>query len=271
MTKALAVKKLLDTPAVKAKFTEMLGGKTGAAFMSSISTAVSQNPSLQKCEPMSVISSAATAASMNLPINPSLGYSHIVPYGSKAQFQIGWKGFVQMAQRTGQYQTINTTEVYEGQLKDENPFTGEMEFQKERTSDKVIGYLLYFRLINGFEKYFYMTKEACEKHGKKYSKMYQRGKGQWAEDFDSMALKTVVKMGLSKFGILSTEMQKAVELDQGVINEDGSPAYVDNPTREEPKDITPDQPSNLMDAMNIEDAVEIDPQSEAIPQDNTLI
>jgi recombination protein RecT len=264
MTKALAVKKLLDTPAVKGKFVDMLGGKRGAAFMSSISTAVSQNPSLQKCEPMSVISSAATAASMDLPINPSLGYAHIVPYGRSAQFQIGWKGFVQMAQRTGQYQTINTTPVYDGQLVERNPFTGDMTFQIDRKSDTIVGYLLYFKLINGFEKYFYMTKQEVEKHGKKYSKMYQRGKGQWVDDFDGMALKTVVKMGLSKFGILSTEMQKAVELDQGVIDEEGNPQYVDNP-KTEPRDITPDQPSNLMDAM------EIDPQSEVVDHNNEVI
>jgi len=267
MTKALAVKKLLETNAIQAKFTDMLGGKRAAQFMSSISTAVSQNPMLQKCEPMSVISSAATAASMDLPINPSLGYAHIVPYGSKAQFQIGWKGFVQMAQRTGQYQTINTTPVYDGQLVEQNPFTGEMKFQIEKTSETVIGYLLYFRLINGFEKYFYMTKEECEKHGKRYSKMYQRGKGQWAEDFDSMALKTVVKMGLSKFGILSTEMQRAVEVDQGVIDENGQPVYEDNPGKSEPRDITPDQPDSLMDAMGIDNTVEIDPQSEVAPQE----
>lgn len=214
------VKSLLATPSIKDRFNQVLGTKS-AAFMSSIISAVSSNKQLATCDPMSVIASAAVAASMDLPINPSLGFAHIVGYGGVAQFQMGWKGFVQLAMRTGQYKTINATEVYEGQITDHNPFTGKMTFNNEKTSDKIIGYLLYFELVNGFEKYFYMTKDACEKHGKRYSQSYKKGFGQWKDNFDAMALKTVVKLGLSKYGILSTDMAKALDTDQAEVTIDG--------------------------------------------------
>jgi len=218
---------LLRTPDIQKRFEEMLG-KRAPAFMSSIISSVNSNPELKKCEPMSVISAAAVAASMDLPINPSLGFAFIVPYKEFAQFQIGWKGYVQLAIRSGQYKKINVAPVKEGQLKSYNPFTGDMEFVNEALSDEEIGYLLYFRTINGYEKYFYMTREEVETHGKRYSKMYQRGKGMWVSDFTVMALKTVVRMGLSKFGILSVDMQKALEVDQAAIDEKGEPKYIDS-------------------------------------------
>lgn len=214
------VKSLLATPSVKSRFEEVLGSKS-AAFISSIVSAVSSNKKLATCDPMSVIASAAVAASMDLPINASLGFAHIVPYGQTAQFQMGWKGFIQLAMRTGQYKTINATEVYEGQIEDHNPFTGKMVFNQQKKSDTIVGYLLYFELVNGFEKYFYMTKDACDKHGKRYSQSYKSGYGQWKDNFDAMALKTVVKLGLSKYGILSTDMQKALDTDQAEVSLEG--------------------------------------------------
>jgi recombination protein RecT len=231
------LKGLLQDPSIRSRFEQVLGGRA-PAFMSSILSAASANKSLSEADPMSVISSAAVAASMDLPINASLGFAHIVAYQGKndpkpvAQFQMGWKGFVQLAQRTGQYKTINLALVYEGQLKCRNSFTGEMEFQEERTSDKVIGYLLYFKLIGGFEKYFYMTREQIHEHAKEYSKAFKKGYGPWVDDFDSMGLKTVCKLGLSKFGPLSVELQKAFTLDQAVIDEQGEPRYVDAEPRE---------------------------------------
>lgn len=222
----LKVKTFLDEPSVRKRFEEMLG-KRAPAFISSIISAVSSNAALAKCEPMSVVSSAAVAAAMDLPINSSLGFAHIVPYNNVAQFQMGWKGFVQLAMRSGQYKTINAIEVLEGQIKHLNPFTGEMEFVTEATSEKIVGYLLYFKLLNGYEKYFYMTRPDVDAHGKKYSASYKKGFGMWKDDFDAMALKTVVKLGLSKYGILSVDMQQAVALDQAVVGEDGEPRYVD--------------------------------------------
>jgi len=217
---------VLHTPAVRTRFDEMLG-KRSAAFISSIISAVNSNQYLRDCEPMSVVSAAAVAASMDLPINPSLGFAHIVPYDGSAQFQIGWKGFVQLAMRSGQYKTINITPVYEGQIKKHNPFTGEMEFDSSVVSEKTAGYLLYFKLLNGYEKYFYMTKDQCLAHGKKYSRSFKKGKGVWVDDFDSMALKTVAKLGLSKYGILSVDMQRAIELDQAEVDENMNTKYID--------------------------------------------
>lgn len=207
------MKGLLATPDIQKRFQEVLGTRANA-FMSSIVSAYSANKSLSECEPMSVIASAMIAATLDLPINPSLGMAHIVPYKGVGTFQIGWKGFVQLALRSGQYKTIHVTPIYAGQIKAINQFTGDMEFNQERTSDTVIGYLLYFKLINGFEHYHYMTKEQCDAHGRRYSASYRLGKGKWVDQFDDMALKTVVKMGLSKFGILSIDMQTAIEKDE---------------------------------------------------------
>jgi recombination protein RecT len=229
--KALTLSALLSAESIKARFTEVLGDRA-PAFISSIISAVSMNNALKACDPGSVVSAAAVAATLDLPISSSLGFSHIVPYSGKAQFQMGWKGFIQLAMRSGQYRTINLSVVYEGQLIKHDPFTGSMELDASaKKSDVVIGYLLYFRLSNGYEKYFYMTRQECEAHGKKYSKSYSSG--QWAKNFDAMALKTVAKLGLSKYGILSVAMQKAVEVDQAVIGENEKPEYVDAKTAEE--------------------------------------
>jgi recombination protein RecT len=211
------LKGMLADVKVKNRFEEILG-KKAPGFISSIISAVQANSALQECEPGSVIGAAVIAASLDLPINPSLGQAHIVPYSKVAQFQMGWKGYVQLAQRTRQYAAMNATEVYEGQLVKLDSITGDMQFDAEaKKSDKVIGYLFYFRLLSGFEKYTYMTVEQCHAHGKRYSKSYSNPKGKWQLDFPSMALKTVVKMGLSKWGPLSTEMQTAVTHDQAVV------------------------------------------------------
>ena len=216
---------LLSQENIKSRFEDVLG-KKAAGFMSSVISATKANTSLSKCDPMSVISSAMIAATLDLPINPSLGMAHIVPYKDIATFQMGWKGYIQLAMRSGQYKTINLTRVFDGQIKDHNPFTGDYEFTTKRDSDTVIGYLLYFRLINGFEKYVYMTKGEVEAHAKRYSVSYRNNSGPWKSDFDSMALKTVAKMGLSKYGILSIEMQKAVVSDDSTDFE-GNTVYPD--------------------------------------------
>lgn len=211
-TTAPRVSGLLHQESVKKKFEEVLG-KKAPAFISSIISAVSTNKALSECEPMSVVSAAGIAAAMDLPISPSLGLAHIVPYKGVAQFQIGWKGFVQLAMRSGQYKTINLCIVYEGEVKNVDRFTGAMEFSGKRDSEQVIGYLLYFKLLNGYEKYFYMTAEECFNHGKRYSRSFESPNGQWKNNFDAMALKTVCKLGLSKYGVLSIEMQTAMISD----------------------------------------------------------
>jgi recombination protein RecT len=218
-----SVSSILSQDLVKARFTEILG-KSANAFVSSIISATKSNPSLAECEPDSVISSAVIAATLNLPIQSNLGFAHIVPYKKDgvpvAQFQMGYKGFIQLALRTAQYKTINASEIYEGELIKHDRITGDVELDtNKKKSNKVIGYVAYFKLLNGFEKMLYMTREQLESHGGKYSKSYANKYGRWQQDFDSMALKTVIKLLLSKYGILSVDMQTAIITDQSVIKD----------------------------------------------------
>lgn len=242
---------LIKSAQVKQRFEEMLG-KKAAGFMSSILSVSNSNKLLTTADPNTILSAAAVAASLDLPINPSLGFAHIVPYLDRktgktvAQFQIGWRGLVQLAMRSGQYNLMNAAIVYEGDLIKHNRFTGEMVFSDgPKTSDKVIGYVAYLRTKNGFEKYLYMSREQAEKHGRRYSKSYDSG--QWSKDFDAMALKTVLKMLLGKFGLLSIEMTRAIETDQAVIKEDGTPDYVDSGSAIDADVVSEDKPEPNLD------------------------
>jgi len=213
------LKKQLSDVSIKKRFEEMLG-KKAPGFISSIINVVNGNDLLAKADPQSIIMSAAVAATLDLPINPNLGFAYIVPYSGKAQFQMGYKGFIQLAMRTGQYKTINACEIYEGELKSFKRLTGMVELDyAAKTSETVIGYVAYFAMINGFEKMWYMTKEQIEAHGKTYSKSFSNANGRWKKDFHSMALKTVLKLLLSKYGFLSIDMQKAVLSDQGIVSD----------------------------------------------------
>lgn len=217
----------LQQEAVQKKFSELLGTKA-KGFITSVMSAVSGNAALSKADPTSVYMAAMMAAALDLPVNQNLGFAYIIPYGDKAQFQIGVKGLTQLAQRSGQFKTISTTPVYEGQLKSQDPLKG-FEFDwSAKISDTVIGYAAYFALLNGFEKTLYMSVEQVEKHGKRFSKTF--GSGVWKTDFDAMAEKTVLKRLLSKYAPLSIEMQKATVADQAVINdvETMDVEYVDN-------------------------------------------
>lgn len=214
-----SVKGLMDSPAVKKRFEEVLCGKA-PQYMSSIVNLVNSDTNLKKCEPMSVIASCMVAATMDLPVDKNLGYAWVVPYGTKAQFQMGYKGFIQLALRTAQYKGINVVEIREGELINWNPLTEELEVDfTQRKSNKVIGYAGYFKLLNGFEKKAYWSKEDMEAHAKKFSKTYNFKNGVWQTDFDSMAKKTVLRNLLSKWGILSIEMQKAYTADNNTIKE----------------------------------------------------
>nr|DAK49653.1 MAG TPA: RecT protein [Caudoviricetes sp.] len=222
---AKTLKGMLEMPAYKNKFNEMLG-KKAAGFMSSIIAVTNNNKYLAKANPATVIGAAAQAAMLDLPINQSLGFAYIVPYGNEAQFQLGYKGYIQLAQRSGQYVDIGAKTVYEGELEYENRLLDKFKFG-ERTGDKVIGYLAYFRLTNGFEKMLFMELDEMIAHAKKYSKNYKGGTDKWGlTDFNTMAEKTVLKRLLSKYGPLSIEsiqMSQALSNDGGVIsmNKDG--------------------------------------------------
>lgn len=228
---AKSINSLLNEDNVKKRFQEILGQKANG-FISSVIGATKNNAMLSSAEPSSVLSAAVVAATLDLPIDSNLGFAAIVPYKKDgktvAQFQMMYKGFVQLAQRSGQYKTINACEIYEGEIESFNRITGDIDFNPaNKKSDKVIGYAAYFRLVNGFEKTLYMSAEDLNKHGKRFSQSFKKGYGLWVDDFDSMALKTVLKRLLSKYGILSIDMQNAVKFDQGIIKEDGEVEYAD--------------------------------------------
>lgn len=197
---------------VQSRFQRMLGKKS-AGFISSVLTVVSQNKLLQNVDMRTVLSSASIAASLDLPIIPSLGRAWIVPYKGAAQFQIGYLGLVELAQRSGLYETINVVTVYEGEIVKWNKFTEELTYG-EPESDVAIGYCASFTLLNGFRKVVYWTKDAVIKHAKRFSKSYNSSSSPWQSDFDAMAMKTVLAYMLRHWGPLSIEMQTAMDKDK---------------------------------------------------------
>jgi recombination protein RecT len=239
-----SIKEYLDRDEVKTRVGQLLKSKADT-FMVSLLSVVSNNKSLLECTPTSVLNAAMTAASLDLPVNQNLGYAYIIPFKdkgvSKAQLQIGTKGFVQLAQRSGQLKTINVTEVREGELKGTNRASGEMEFEwiedeKERSAKPIIGYLAFMKLINGFEKSLYMSSDQLTKHGARFSQTFKMGFGLWKDDFDSMAKKTVIKLLLSRYAPLSVAMQRAQLADQAIIEAEDDFRYVDN-EKETPEEI----------------------------------
>lgn len=234
---------MLNNEHVMNNLKAMLGNKA-QGFATSVLSTVNNNKLLQSADAGSIYTAAMLAASLDLPINQNLGFAALVPYAGTCQFQIMSKGLVQLAIRSGQYARINNAIVHEGELVKYDPFTDEYQFDaSKKTSDKVIGYMAYFRTVGGFEKYKYMTVDEMEAHGKKYSKSYGKKNryGEWSSlwqtDPESMGLKTVLKLLLSKFGILSIEMQRAISFDQAVVRGEVNnvsdidllePEYIDN-------------------------------------------
>ncbi|GEO26266.1 hypothetical protein AAC03nite_20510 [Alicyclobacillus acidoterrestris] len=205
----VSLKGLLETDSVKKRFEQILKNRA-SQYMSSIVNLVNSDTNLMECDPMSVIAACVVAATLDLPIDKNLGYAWVVPYAKRATFQLGYKGYIQLALRTGQYRSINALPIREGELISWNPLTEELKIDfTKRESEKIIGYAGYFELINGFRKTVYWSKEAIEAHRKRFSKS---GFG-WKNDWDAMALKTVIRNMLSKWGILSVEMQTAYSED----------------------------------------------------------
>lgn len=234
ITVSKKVKSYLDSPELTERLQNAMTPQKKELFKTSLLGVINSNSLFEKADPLSIIQSALVATTLDLPINPNLGYAYIIPYGVKAQFQLGYKGLIQLAQRTGQYQTISASEVREGQIKEYDPLKG-VEFDWTITDGEIIGYVAYFKLINGFEKYLYMSLKELEAHGQKYSKSYNSKdkytneyNGIWRTNFDAMAKKTVLKQLISKFGIMSVEMQDAVVKDQQIIDKEGNGEYVDN-------------------------------------------
>lgn len=226
----LTTKDLFGQKSIQQRFEAILG-KKAQGFISSVLQVINGNKLLKNADPNTVLNAAATAASLDLPINPNLGFAWIVPYKGQAQFQIGWKGFVQMALRTGQYKRINVTEVYENQFKSFNRLTEELNATFDIVGDgEIVGYAAYFMLNNGMEKMTYWSKEEVINHAKKYSKAYGSSHSPWndKDQFHAMAKKTVLKNTISKWGIMSIEMQTAQLADQSVQEAQGSYKYIDN-------------------------------------------
>lgn len=234
----------LSQDAVKNQINSVIGGKNGSRFISSIVSAVQANPALQECTNPSILSAALLGESLNLSPSPQLGQYYLVPYDNRskglkeAQFQLGYKGYIQLAIRSGQYKKLNVLAIKEGELIRFDPLNEEIEVnlipdENEREQAKTIGYYAMFEYTNGFRKAIYWSKARMVEHAKKYSPGYKRDleKGSkytfWSKDFDAMAYKTMLRQLISKWGIMSIEMQSAIDADMAVIREDGTKDYVD--------------------------------------------
>jgi recombination protein RecT len=265
---ASPVMEMLKSDAFKNAISGILD-KKAPQFVASALSLVSQDKNLATADKATIYTALLTAASLDLPVNQNLGFAYIIGYAGKAQFQLGYKGFIQLAMRSGQFKTISVAEIYEGQILSSNPLTGYVfDFGKdvEKSENKIIGYASYFSLGNGFEKIFYMSIEELKKHGVKFSKSYNskdrfgKDSSLWKTDFNSMAKKTVLKLLLSRFAPLSTEMQKGISLDQAVVREDGTPEYIDT-VAEEPENEEKKRLLNFIEkATSIESLLSVEEQ-----------
>ena len=231
--KGLTLGNFLNQKATADFLTKTLGARK-SEFVSNLLALSDSNKELLQCDNTELMKCALNATALNLPLNKNLGYAYVIAYKDwktqevHPQFQMGYKGFIQLAIRSGQYRTINTCEVREGEIK-RNKFTGHTEFLGENPEGKVIGYLAYIELQNGFQQSLYMSLEQVKEHVSKYSqsgidKNTKEFKGVWKNEFDAMAKKTVLKLLLNRYGVLSVEMQNAIEKDQADVNGQ----YIDN-------------------------------------------
>lgn len=278
------VKGIISQDTVKKKFEEVLG-KKAPQFLASITNVVAGSTQLKKCPANTIMGAAFVAATYDLPIDSNLGFAAIVPYNNnkynlqtkewekhpEAQFQMMYKGFIQLAIRSGYYEKMNCSVVYKDELVSYNPITGEVDFVtdfsqcKQRMNGKsedIAGYYAWFKLLTGFRKELFMTRAEVENHARKYSTAYRNDlnnnkKGsKWTTDFDAMALKTVIKLLLSKWGILSVDMQRAITDDQKTFDEEGGSEYGDN----KPDIVEAGDPfeSNIIEADNQNEDEEIE-------------
>ena len=233
----------LTQDAVKDQISKVVGGKDGQRFISSIISAVNTNPTLQQCTNQSILSGALLGEALKLSPSPQLGQFYLVPYDDKdrgkvAQFQLGYKGYIQLAIRSGQYKKLNVLAIKEGELVRFDPLNEEIEVkliedEEKREQANTIGYYAMFEYVNGFKKAIYWSRTKMEAHALKYSPGYKRDKQKgtawtfWSKDFDGMAYKTMLRQLISKWGIMSIEMTMAMDSDMAVINEDGTKNYVE--------------------------------------------
>lgn len=244
----------LTQDAVKDQINQVIGGKDGQRFISAIISATKTNPALQECTNPSIVSGALLGEALKLSPSPQLGHYFLVPFGVKtgkkdengkdiyikeAQFQLGYKGYIQLAIRSGQYKKLNVMAIKEGELEYFDPLNEDIKINlmiedwDAREELPTIGYYAFFELVNGFKKAIYWSKGQMEAHAIKYSPGYKKDREKgwsytfWSKDFDGMAYKTMLRQLISKWGIMSIEMQNAFEGDMAIIHEDGTKNYVE--------------------------------------------
>lgn len=236
--------------------------KRAAKFVTAITSAVSNNPALQECDASTILSAGLLGEGLNLSPSPQLGQYYLVPFNDNkngrkvAQFQLGYKGYIQLALRSGQYRKLNVIAIKEGELKRFDPLDEEIEVElieddEAREAAPTIGYYAMFEYMNGFKKAMYWSRAKMEAHAKKYSKGYAARKGYtfWEKDFDGMAFKTMLRQLISKWGIMSIEMQTAIDGDMAVIHEDNRKEYVE---------LTDDEPI-IIEAEPVQETVAAEP------------
>ena len=229
---------MLENTRTQEYLTNVLGEKK-QTFVSNMVALVSSNKALSECDPSTIMFSCLKATALGLAIDPSLGLAWVLPYRDNknnttvATFQLGAKAYTQLALRTAQYKKINVRDVRDGEIVGEDFVSGEMQFkklEKDREKAPVVGYVAMFELINGFSKQLYMSNEEIDAHAKRFSQTYRKGYGLWTDKDmrPKMAEKTVLKLLLSKWGVLSVEMEQAIKSDSAVLGENNSVRYVDN-------------------------------------------
>lgn len=265
----------LENDAVKRQINQVLGGKRGTRFISSIVSAVQGTPALKECTSPSIVNAALLGEALNLSPSPQLGQFYMVPFKNtkkgctEAQFQLGYKGYVQLAERSGYYKKLNVLPIKEGELIRYDPLNEEIEVDLIeddliREETPTVGYYAMFEYENGFRKTMYWTKRKMIAHADKYSAAFhaadmerlERGEipekdmwkysSFWYKDFDGMAMKTMLRQLISKWGIMSIDLQKAVEGDMSVIKEDGTPDYVESANPDIEADYTEVSPENVV-------------------------
>lgn len=286
--KKMYITEYLSQPAVKEQIANVLGDKESVAFVSDVVACVQNNPGLADCTNGSIFSGALIAKTIGLPLTPTLGYAYLVPFENKkngvyvkeAQFQMGYKGFVQLALRSGMYEKLIATDVRKGEVVSYNPFEDEYEykpcdFEKRFEKDKngnylipVVGYYAKMKLLNGFVKEAYMPLNEMLDFAKKYSKAYRRDTEKhtaysfWTTRFDEMAKKTMIRQLLSKWGLLTPELQKAYESDMAVVGENGELTYVDNMPDDQRETVNPmgETADVVVEAVDVTPDIEIPEQ-----------
>ncbi|GAA5348304.1 recombinase RecT [Streptococcus uberis] len=260
-------KDFFNAPNVQKKIAEVVQGSS-KQFTASLLSIVNNSNLLSEASNESIMNAAMKAAVLNLPIEPSLGFAYIVPYNrsykqgnqwfkvNEAQFQIGYKGLIQLAIRSGQFKSINSGKIYKSQFKKYDPMFEKIEVDFSQEQDEVAGYFASFELLNGFRKFTYWTKEETEAHGRRFSKSYD--KGPWSTDFDAMSQKTVLKDILSKYAPLSVEMKEALVAD----NES------EDMTRP-PIDVTPSESQEEVRARKMKEIEEYNKAKSQIPAENS--